>query len=495
MEELRFRILGALPSLVSLLVTLAVLVSCGGHTEVSFTSTGGTGRVTVSVSDPPTCKGPLAPGEVDFNQVWVTITQVRVHISASVDGDASGWVDLIDLRDNPMQIDLLDTSDTACILATLGSTSSLAPGNYQQIRLHLLSNNPTQGAATPSPNACEGTGGFNCVELAATGERKILLLSSEAQTGIKIPPGRIAGGAIVLEAGQSADINIEFNACNSIVRQDDGDFRLLPALHAGEVSVITETIRGRVVDTATGQPIPNATIVVLAEQPEDDGVDRVIMQTLASVTEGTFTFCPLPPGNYDIVVAAISGTGVTYGATITFAVPAGTTMGDIPLEPQKGLVTSPGAIEGLVTTQDVTSNPTGSDVALSALQRAAPEGASAVLVTVPLFGNSTANVATEVGNTCPLGTACANYRLFVSASNPKLGTFNASGTNYSAPVAGDVFYSINARAFIPGSGSLPNCLASSLITDRKDTGDQLTVTPEGTTTAEPLAFTSCQPGF
>ena len=104
-------------------------------------------------------------------------------------------------------------------------------------------------------------------------------------------------------------------------------------------------------------------------------------------------------------------------------------------------------------------------------------------------------MATEAGGTCPLGTACTNYTLFVPASNPKAGTFNASGTNYSGPAAGDVFYRINARAFIPGSGSLPNCLASSLITDRKDAGDQLTVTPGGTTTAEPLAFTSCQPGF
>lgn len=491
MRELRFRFSTSLP----LLLTLAVLVSCGGSTEVSLTSTGTTGQVTVSISDPPTCKGPLAPGEVDFNNVWVTIARVRAHISSVADADDSGWVDLADLRDNPMQIDLLDTSDTECILATLGSISGLPPGNYQQIRLHLLSNNPPLGTATPSPNQCEGTGGFNCIELAATGERKILLLSSEAQTGIKIPPGRIAGGAITLDAGQSADINIEFNACNSIVRQGDGEFRLLPALHAGEVSVITETISGRVVDSNTRQPIPNATIVVLAEQPDAHGIDRVIMQTLASTTEGTFTLCPLPPGNYDIVVAAISGNGVAYNATITFAVPAGTTMGAIPLEPETAVVASPGTIEGLVMTQDVTRNPTGSDVAVSALQEATPEGGSARLVTVPLFGSSTPNVATETGNSCPLGTACANYTLFVPASNPKLGTFNASGTNYSEPVAGDVFYSINARALIPGSGSLPNCLSSSLITDRDNVGNQLTVTPGATTTAESLAFTGCQAGF
>ena len=38
-------------------------------------------------------------------------------------------------------------------------------------------------------------------------------------------------------AGQTKDLNIDFNACASIVQQGNGQFRLKPVLHAGEVSL------------------------------------------------------------------------------------------------------------------------------------------------------------------------------------------------------------------------------------------------------------------
>jgi hypothetical protein len=81
----------------------------------------------------------------------VTVTRVRAHISSTANPDDSSWVDLVDLRSTPKQIDLLSIGDTSCTLATLGSTTGLPPGNYQQIRLYLLSNNPAAGEATPNP--------------------------------------------------------------------------------------------------------------------------------------------------------------------------------------------------------------------------------------------------------------------------------------------------------------------------------------------------------
>ena len=50
---------------------------------------------------------------------------------------------------------------------------------------------------------------------------------------------------------------------------------------------------------------------------------------------------------------------------------------------------------------------TGADIALSALQRAAPDGGSEVSLTIPLFGDSTPTVATEA-NGRPTGTECAS---------------------------------------------------------------------------------------
>ena len=465
------------------------LIGCGGGGGDGSQTGGSTppatppsGTVTVTLSDPPTCKGPRG----DLNRVWVTITLVRAHLSTAADPDASGWMTLLDLRTHPVQIDLLSASETTCVLTTLGATTGLPPGDYQQIRLHLLSNTPAAGEATPLPNNCAGTGGFNCVEL-MNGTRRVLQLSSEAQTGIKIPPGQIAGGAIRLRSAQAADLNIDFNACASIVQQGNGAFRLKPTLHAGEVALTTQAISGLVVDSTTSQPLPNATVIVMAEQPDTEGIDRVVMQTLASATQGTFLLCPLPPGTYDIVIAALTSAGVMYNATVTFGVLAGTAMGTIPLVPEGGSNTAPGAIEGLVTTAD--GGATSADIALSALQIATPPGGAPVPVTIPLFGESTPTIATERGTSCPARTECAIYLLNVPASNPLVGTFSASGTPYAPPASGSAAYSVNAQAFIPSSAGTPNCTPSSLLTE------PVTVSAGTLTPAASLAFTGCTAGM
>lgn len=442
----------------------------GGSPPASTTQSG---RVTVTISDPPTCKAPRG----DLNRVWVTITLVRAHLSNAAAPDDSSWVTLLDLRANPVQLDLLATSDTTCVLTTLGSTTGLPPGDYQQIRLHLLSNTPAAGEARPAPNNCADTGGFNCVEL-MNGTRRALLLSSEARTGIKIPPGQIAGGAIRLRSDQAADLNIDFDACASIVQQGNGAFRLKPTLHAGEVALTTQAISGLVVDTNTRLPIPNATVIVMAEQPDTDGIDRVVMQTLASATDGTFILCPLPTGNYDIVIAA-STTRVTYNATITFRVPVGTAMGTVPLVPEVGSNTSPGVIGGPVTVTTANGGATSADVVLSALQAATPVGGTAVQVTIPLFAGSTLNVAVERGS--------VNYMLSVPASNPMVGTFSPPRTAYAGPATGDVRYSVNAQAFIPGTaGEMPDCSPSSLLI-----GPVTVSADPRMITNVPLAFTGC----
>ena len=476
-----------LPWLVWGLWVVAGLTGCGGGSgggqeAGTSPSTPQSGEVRVTLSDPPACKAPQG----DLNRVWVTVTLVRAHLSSAAAPNDSGWVNLVDLRSHPQQIDLLATSETPCVLTMLGSTTGVPPGDYQQIRLHLLSNTPAPSEATPAPNACAETNGFNCVEL-MNGTRRRLLLSSEAQTGIKIPPGQLAGGAIRLAAGQAADLNIDFNACSSLVQQGNGAFRLQPTLHAGHIALTTQAISGLVVDNTTGQPIPDATILVLAEQPDSDGMDRVMLQTLASATQGTFLLCPLPSGSYDIVIAALSATGVTYNATLTFGVPAGTAMGTIPLTPERGRDTTPGAIAGLVTTAD--GGATGADIALSAVQTATPPGGVPIQVTSPLFEGSTPTVATERASECPPGTACATYLLTVPASHPVVGTFTAAGTAYAAPASGTVSYTVNAQAFIPGTAGTPNCARASLFTP------PVTISAGTVPQAAALAFTGCAVGF
>ncbi len=59
-----------------------------------------------------------------------------------------------------------------------------------------------------------------------------LLLSSQSKTGLKIPSGQIAATArFVIAAGETKDLDIDFDACASIVTEGNGQFRLKPVLH------------------------------------------------------------------------------------------------------------------------------------------------------------------------------------------------------------------------------------------------------------------------
>jgi hypothetical protein len=221
----------------------------------------------------------------------------------------------------------------------LGS-KTLQPGKYLQIRVFLMANN---GSGTLSNNACT-TGGFNCVVPrnpdGTDGTPVELQLSSQAQTGIKIPGSQIANGGLTVTAGQSTDFNIDFQTCTSILRQGNGKYRFKPVLHAGEVSTNTNSITGKVVEGPgspnPGMGIPNA--IVLLEQPDSGSptpTDRVILSGLTA-SDGSFGFCPIASnasGSFDIVVAGTTTEGATtttYNPSVVFGVPVGGSPGSIP---------------------------------------------------------------------------------------------------------------------------------------------------------------------
>jgi hypothetical protein len=475
------------------LLAAALLAGCGGGSDSSFTSGGSgsgaavTGTVSTTLSDPPTCKGPLAPSDLQFDNVWVTITEVRIHLSDDAQDGSSGWQTLAEL-DPPLQIDLLSGTPGVCILSELGVANELPVGNYQQIRLHLLANDadPADG---PDPNACESVGGFNCAQVSG-GSLELLNLSSQANTGLKIPPGQIAGGGLQLEEGQAADINIEFDACSSIVEQGDGSLRLLPTLHAGEVSA-ADTINGTLVKVTgvdTTEPFTDVTGLVFLEQLDGDNIGRVILDQQTSPT-GSFSLCPVSEGTYDLVAAAMDGS-TTYNATITLGVDAGTAVGDIPMTPEGDTV--PGEINGLVTTQNGGSG-VPADIKLSPLQEV-----DSTFYTIPTFGSSNTMFVTDPngddGNPCPdSDTDCFRYTLFVPASDAQVGTFDAGGTTYApADATADVEYQVLAEASVPDSEPVePSCTPSSLTAVNDDSASPLVVTAGTPVTAETLAFTGC----
>ena len=456
--------------LFSVLVSL-FLAGCGGSPSTQMAT------VNVSVSDPPTCAAPKGP----YAHVYVTITDVLIHQSSGANANDSGWVDLTpNLKNSPAQVDMLGLADSQCFLAMLGS-AGIPAGTYQQIRIILAPNN-----ASVSGNKCGPTA--NCVMLTSSPTTpQPLLLSSEANTGIKIPSGQIAGGKFTVAAGETKDLNIDFNACASIVVQGNGQYRLKPVLHAGEISTASASISGTVIDGGTTLPVVGGNTVVALEQKDTSGVDRVIMETVAAAN-GTFVFCPVPAGAYDLVVTSINGVGTTYAATVITGVQPGNALGNVTLTS----AALPASITGQITSS-TGSAATAVDLSLSALQPITVNSAT-VLITVPLAqqSSSTLSLVTEADVSCPVNTDCVSYTLAVPAANPSVGAFVAGNQTPAPPAGGAVSYTVDANALVPGSAGVSDCNPSNLQTSNTVGSTPLTVLPGGPVTAATLAFTGCQ---
>ncbi len=419
----------------------------------------------------------------------MTITAVQANVNAGASDNDSGWVDLAPgLASAPKQINLLGQSNNQCFLATLGDNQELQAGTYGQIRLILADN-----SVSVSNNACTN-GSANCVQLTSDSSFHTLNLSSEAKTGLKIPPGQISGGGIHIEAGKTEDLNIDFNTCESIVRQGNGQFRLKPVLHAGEVGTTSVSMNGKVVDAAG----PVAGAIVSLEQPDSSGVDRILMST-TTATDGTWAICPVMVGDttkpYDLVVTGSTSTGVLYAPSIETGVAIGSTAGTITLTLPTGAQATANAstatIGGQVTSVNASNAGTPIDATLSVL-----ETLNSATFTVPLPATATQPAATAVTVTTaaqttqspacdPAGSDCANYAVQVPALGAFIGAWSASGASLTQPNATPA-YTIDGFATVSGSTSTSDCSPSELVSSAIAlAGTPLTGTAN-------LAFKSCQ---
>lgn len=465
-----------------LLVVAAVIVACSSGGTMNTVS--GTGTVTVMVSDPATCQAPNGP----FSHVYVTITDVQANVSATASATDGSWVDLTpNLPKSPKQVDLLGLANNKCFLASLGDPMQLQAGTYQQIRVILAPN-----TATVSGNAC-GTAA-NCVMLTSDSSNTPhpLLLSSEAKTGIKIPGSQISSGGFTIGAGETKDLDINFLTCESIVQQGNGGYRLKPVLHAGEVSAISTSINGTVVDAATGKAV-NGTVFVAVEQPDNTTakVDRVVMYEQVNA-DGTFVFCPLPSGTYDVVVMGTTAGGSFYQPSIVTGVSVGSTAGNIKLYLPAAAPNA--SLSGIVSAQTATNTGAIADVQLSTL--ATINGATYTIPLPPTTTQSSATLSVETAAavapaTCPAGspsgtTDCVSYTMDVPSGAANIGVWMSSGSSLTVTTS-LASYSVNGFATIPNSGGTPDCSPS-----------ELTVAAPALTTAAlnptgiNLAFASCQ---
>lgn len=468
----------AVLSIAGLFVAGLVVAACGGSSSnPSSPSTPATTTANVMLSDPATCSGPSGP----FAHVYVTITDVQANISSTAGDNDSGWTDLTPgLKTQAKQIDLLGQANNQCFLATLGDTQQLQAGTYQQIRLMLADN-----SATVANNACGNSA--NCVVLSSDNSVHQLLLSSESKTGLKIPSGQIASGGFTIAAGQTKDLDIDFNTCASIVREGNGQYRLKPVLHAGEVSTTSSSINGKILDHATGNPV-NGNVVVALEQKDSTGVDRIVMSTLAG-SDGSFVFCPIPTGTYDIVVVGERSDGTAYQPSIVTGVSNGQTTGTLGL--YLGVAGPSGTVQflGAVTSQNSANQGTVTDVQLSALETAAAGGTP---YTIPLLPNAqqpsaTLAVETAASTSCSSGTDCVSYSMMLPAGGSYIGSYSASGVTLtqSSPLAS---YVLDGLAFVPSSGGTADCTPPEMKTPTYT----LTTTGNFNVVSATLAFAGCQ---
>ena len=473
-------------------VALAVsVVSCGGGKLATQGGSPGTGSITVNLSDPPSCAFPNGT----FDHVYVTIRSVQANMSATADDNSPGWQELApQLNSAPIQIDVFSLASNGCLLKTLGSNSALPAGTYQQLRLLLVPNTGAMGAL-PANNPCAGQG-FNCVVL-HDGTVHELQLSSQSNTGLKIPPGQIVGGPISVGAGQDVDLDIDFNTCASIIEQGNGQFRLKPTLTAGQVSTNSTGISGKIIDAATGGPISLAAtgaVLVALEQPDSTGTD-VIFREMVADAAGNFNFCPLPSGAiFDVVAVAINGNGAAYNATVAANVPGGQNLNLIPLSIETVSPNMPTTFQGVVTASG--GNPS-IDVLVSALQSVNLPNIGTRMVTIPAEGgsNSVSNISVVSNTSCPAGAPananCASYKLIEPASNPRVGVFTAGAISYSVAPSGLVPYTVRADAFAPLGGGAASCSPSSKTINIDANGNALNAVPGSTVNVKEIDFAGC----
>jgi hypothetical protein len=258
------------------LATAAVLAACGGGSG----SSGGTGTLKVALTDAPAC---------GYDNVWVTVTKVRVHRSETAgDGDV-GWSEVVvDPASSGRRIDLLELQNG--VLADLGQTA-LPAGHYSQVRLVLADNNDVAHA--------------NELVLSSTKEHVLLDTPSAQQSGLKLKHG------FDVEAGTEADLVLDFDACRSIVKAgNSGKYNLKPVITA--MPILTGSIVGAVDPQAARA---NASVALQRFDPST-GVVSVVRATTVRA-DGTWALSPVPVSpvsgsDYNLVIGSPGYASVVY---------------------------------------------------------------------------------------------------------------------------------------------------------------------------------------
>jgi hypothetical protein len=242
--------------LISLLLVI-LMASCSSNNGNSSVAPGTLG---VSLTD---------ASVAGFDAVYITVSKVRVHQSASVSDTDPGWSEIT--LDPVRKINLLDLTNG--VLEDLGQTP-LPAGHYTQLRLVLL---PNTGASIA-----------NSVVLSNTTTEIPLKTPSAVQSGIKLI------NEFDVASGQRVDLVLDFDALKSIVPlgSGNGGYLLKPVIKV--VPTVLTGIDGFVDISLLGDN------VMVSSQVSG----TVIRSTIPDPQTGEFFIDHLAAGNYDLVITA-----------------------------------------------------------------------------------------------------------------------------------------------------------------------------------------------
>lgn len=366
------------------LLLAAALAACGGGGG----SSGGEGDLRVALTDAPSC---------GYDNVFVTVERVRVHVADGAGDDGGGWQELA--VSPARRIDLLNLTNG--VLEELG-TARLPAGRYTQLRLVLASNTP----ANPLANAVKPTGGA----LVA------LNTPSAQQSGLKLKTN------ILVQANQTADIVLDFDACHSVVRAGgSGGYNLTPVLS------ILPRVAGSVQGFVTTTVSLGSTTVSLQQ-------NGATVRSTVPDSSGKFVLPFLHDGTYTLVVTS-DGRATMVVTNVPAAVASGTT----------SINTSATALVPPTSTMSEVSGTT--TVAVSgALVKDATVSASQTLT-----GGPTVLIASK-----PVDADLATYTLRLPVAAPQKASYNVSGLTFAADTGAAGRYTLHGTA--PGRTAVQQAL-------------------------------------
>lgn len=360
--------------------TGCLIAACGGGGG----SDGGQGSARFYLTDAPAC---------GYDEVNVTVEKLRVHQDEGAAEADDGWTELV--LSPARKINLLDLTNG--VLEELG-TVALPAGTYTQVRL-VLTDNVDSGAPD---NSLVLTGG--------NGSEIPLRTPSGQQSGLKINTDFAVG------AGQTADLVLDFDACQSVVQAgSSGNYNLKPVLRAIPVFGVA----GQAIEGFLAPDLAGATV-----SAQSGGVP---VKSTVAAADGKFVLAPVPAGSYDVVFTAPG-----YASAVITGVPVSETA-----RTQLTALQAPITPIALAVSSERTASGTAS------LAGSADMPQATVRALQELDGGPTLEIIAR-----PVNADTGAYSFLLPTGAPGRAAYaeGATGYSFSADATATAFYTLQASA-------------------------------------------------